>query len=605
MTDRWALAVASLTVAACQVATDFKLDPVAETTEALCIDERDGDFDGLADCQDWSCLGLATCCDIPEVLIEDDFGDGPDSCDDEACTDATCVETACGPDPERWHAWACPFAKVCGGVLQLDKTECYAGGVLSRSTASLGPGLTVTTDVVGQLERLGFFEVALTLQDEEAFPGSLDECGAIQEVTGFAAARLVWAEGGAQVVALFRGAEIGRSAVVPTGEADDPRRLVIAVDRERRITYAIDGDTFATADVPVPTTDTDARIALTGLTQAIGVTRLRVQAGIRCHAPDSWALLGGDLESAVVLTGDSGPGQAFDEDEVYHPTVRDSGDGLEIFYTGCTWSEVARCDRFQVAIGRAVLPPGPVGPFERDGAGAWVVPGDLTEAGVLINAANPDLSVCVVPEGERAGYGPLSDGTSFVGLDESMDPIGIALGAASAGSWDAGTVWAPAAADGPDGVRRMWYGGRTDDEDALWHIGVATSDDGGVTFERGATQPVLEPGDTAAFDGGGVSNPTVIYDPSRDYYRMWYEGQDFFGKVSIGYAVSADGVTWSRYPGNPVLTAEALGLTTIGGPAVRRTDDGRLLMLVHGTTVAEPRRRIFALVNDGQLLDLD
>jgi hypothetical protein len=40
---RWALAIPSLAVAACQLATDFKLDPVPETSAELCVDERDGE----------------------------------------------------------------------------------------------------------------------------------------------------------------------------------------------------------------------------------------------------------------------------------------------------------------------------------------------------------------------------------------------------------------------------------------------------------------------------------------------------------------------------------------------------------------------------------
>ena len=121
MTVRWVVAVASLAVAACQIATDIKLDPVPETSEELCVDERDGDVVGLTDCQDWNCLGVAACCDLPEVLLEDSFSGGPDSCDVAACSDASCLETACGADAERWHAWACPFATVCGGMLKPDE----------------------------------------------------------------------------------------------------------------------------------------------------------------------------------------------------------------------------------------------------------------------------------------------------------------------------------------------------------------------------------------------------------------------------------------------------------------------------------------------------
>jgi hypothetical protein len=172
---------------------------------------------------------------------------------------------------------------------------------------------------------------------------------------------------------------------------------------------------------------------------------------------------------------------------------------------------------------------------------------------------------------------------------------------AAPGTWDAGRVWSPTAVVGPDGIRRLWYAGQAPGSD-VWSLGVATSADGGLSFARAAPGSILAPGAPSDFDGGSVLNPTVIYDDALGLYRMWYEGRDFFGKVAIGYAVSTDGVAWSKYPGNPVITADQLGLTSIGGPAVRRAPDGRLLMFIHGTSVAEPRRRIFALVNDGSLV---
>lgn len=591
------LGVATCQVA-CQATTDFELTPIAETTDELCGDARDDDFDGLTDCQDWDCLGRLPCCDIPEILLEDDFEAGPASCDAPACAEALCTETTCGPDETRWHTWPCPFAKTCGGALRVDKGSCYPAGVLSKTTAALGPGLLVTVDVSGQPERLGFLEAALTLQTEVDFPGALDACGRLQDVNGFAAARVVWADGGIQVVAMFREDEAGRSPVVATG----PHRLVLAVDRERRITYALDGAVFATADVPVPTSDTQVRLALTGLTQTAAFEAVRVEAGIRCHAPASFTPRGGTIESAAVLAGDlSGPG-AWDADEVYHPAVHDTGAGLEVFYTGCRWPQDApMCDAFGVAVGHATFTGG--GTLARDGErNPWIDAEDITTAGVLLNAINPEMAVGLLDAPTRAGY--ISNGgyaEAMVGLDEDMASRGLVLDSDDRAAWDGLVVSGPSAVDGPDGVRRMYFGGLARGLDAIWRIGLATSTDGAL-FTRVQATPVFGEGPPEAFDGGGVSSPSVIYDPTRRLYRMWYEGRDFFGAIAIGYAVSIDGVTWSRYPGNPVVTAAALGLQTIGGPSVYRAPDGRLLLLVHGTTVGQPRRRIFALENAGEVV---
>lgn len=594
------LALACLSAAGCQLVTDFEITPIAETTEALCTDGRDGDFDGLEDCQDWGCLGRVACCDIPEVLIDDAFDDGPATCDVAACEEISCAERACGPDPARWHAWPCPRPRVCGGQLHIDKTQCYAGGVLSTETAALGPGLVVATTVLGRPERLGHLEVALTLQDEEAFPGSLDPCGRLQEVNAVAAARLVWAEGGSQVVARFRAKELGRSPVI--ADPDAPHAIVIAIDRDRRVTYDLDGVRFATADVPVPTTEARARIALTGLTDAASFGSLRVEAGIRCHDPQSWVPRGAELERSVVLAGAAG--SAFDADEVYHPETRQTDAGLEVFYTGCYWpGDAPACNEFGVAIGRATLGAGADGVLTRDPErNPWLVPADLTQGGV--NGSDPEASIAIVGTRLRAGFVPHYVGVAkgFFGLGDALEPIGPAVPAADRGAWDEGEVCCATAVDGPDGVRRLWYAARVEGGPRIWRIGLATSTDG-ATFSRPTSEPVLVEGPTEAFDGGGASNPTVLYDDVRGIYRMWYEGRDFFGKVTIGYAVSTDGLVWSRFPGNPVLTPEQVGLVTIGGPSVERAADGRLLMLVHGTTLGTPRRRIFALVNDGRVSD--
>ena len=590
-----AAALALVVVTGCQLATDFEVKPIRETGEELCLDEADGDFDGLTDCQDWNCLGALPCCDIPEVLLEDDFDAGPLSCEDETCTAASCAEASCGPDDARWHAWPCPFAKVCGGALRLDKSQCFAAGVLSRETASLGPGLIVTTEVLGRPERLGYLEAALTLQGPEALPGALDPCGSLQVVSGFASARVVWAPDGLEVVALFRTAEIGRSGAVDP--ADGPHQIAIAIGRDRRVSYALNGNVFATASVPVPTVETRARVALTGLTQSASVGKIRVEAGIRCHDPASWLPARTDVESSVALAGVSGT-SAFDGDEVYRPALRRTLEGLEMFYTGCFWpSDAPRCNAFGVGIGRAIGEP-LAGPMVRDpDRNPWLLPGDLTAGG--LNQIDPDVSVAVTGA-VRFGVIPLGDGVqkSMLALDEAFAPGAVALAKADAGAWDEGVIESPALVDGPDGVRRLYYAARRTPTDRTARIGLATSTDG-ATFTRAQPEPIFSEGASDAWDGGGVGSPVVVYDASRRLYLMWYEGRDFFGKVRIGYAVSTDGVAWHRFPGNPVITPEMLGLSTVGGPAVDLAPDGRLIMFVHGTTVLEPRRRIFTLVNEG------
>ncbi len=98
----------------------------------------------------------------------------------------------------------------------------------------------------------------------------------------------------------------------------------------------------------------------------------------------------------------------------------------------------------------------------------------------------------------------------------------------------------------------MYYAATAEDGGAS-KIFQATSPDG-VTWTRANGGAAVLSGTAGAFDEFGVSGPEVIYD-ALDVgapYKMWFAGQGTtFG--GIGYATSADGVTWTKY--------------TAGGPA--------------------------------------
>jgi hypothetical protein len=84
---------------------------------------------------------------------------------------------------------------------------------------------------------------------------------------------------------------------------------------------------------------------------------------------------------------------------------------------------------------------------------------------------------------------------------------------------------------------------------------------------------------------------------------MWYRAAGVFGTSSIGYAISADGTVWHKYPHNPVLTPAAAKLDSIGSPTVLQDMNG-LRMWVHGTQNHRVGQAIFAFVNRGTpLLD--
>ena len=108
--------------------------------------------------------------------------------------------------------------------------------------------------------------------------------------------------------------------------------------------------------------------------------------------------------------------------------------------------------------------------------------------------------------------------------------------------------------EGPN-VWKMWYeaapAGNTSS------TAYATSSDG-LNWTKYAGNPVMAP--SAAWEGGaGTINredsPTAIL-KEHGIYKLWYHG--FANNTrQIGYAESLDGIAWTKYAGNPVLTPGA------------------------------------------------
>lgn len=114
-----------------------------------------------------------------------------------------------------------------------------------------------------------------------------------------------------------------------------------------------------------------------------------------------------------------------------------------------------------------------------------------------------------------------------------------------------------------DGLYRMWYSGQVcaelvneehkfyiNEEEAFSWIGYATSEDG-INWNR-RDKAVMKP--TQKWERQSIMCPHVMWDEELRLYRMWYSGGGWFEPDAIGYAISPDGVQWTHYEGNPVLS---------------------------------------------------
>ncbi len=78
-------------------------------------------------------------------------------------------------------------------------------------------------------------------------------------------------------------------------------------------------------------------------------------------------------------------------------------------------------------------------------------------------------------------------------------------------------------------------------------------------FIRYANNPVMVP-TGGGWESKSMERPCVVID--GDVYRMWYIANNGT-TAQMGYATSSDGITWSRYAGNPVWTGNIQGVCVL------------------------------------------
>ncbi|XP_034599575.1 uncharacterized protein [Setaria viridis] len=163
-------------------------------------------------------------------------------------------------------------------------------------------------------------------------------------------------------------------------------------------------------------------------------------------------------------------------------------------------------------------------------------------------SAFPEADVPALP-----GLAISQDGRNWARI-EGDHHTGALLGVGEEGEeprgWEARCIAAPKLVMHADGDLRMYY--HSFDEMSRRHaIGLARSRDGIRWTKIGK---VLEGGRAGSFDECGVRHGHVVRDRAAGRYVMVYDGVDADGKVSIGMAVSEDGLKgWRRSSEMPVL----------------------------------------------------
>ncbi len=127
---------------------------------------------------------------------------------------------------------------------------------------------------------------------------------------------------------------------------------------------------------------------------------------------------------------------------------------------------------------------------------------------------------------------------------------GLVLDVGAPGSWEDKDVSTPVVLK--DGTTyRMWYTGVT--ESGPWSsLGYATSYDG-IYWTKHPGNPVMVPGGNGGWDDWDITDISLIF--NGIHYIAWYGAQQFRdAPQKVGVATSTDGVSWTKYPSDPVLT---------------------------------------------------
>jgi predicted GH43/DUF377 family glycosyl hydrolase len=189
--------------------------------------------------------------------------------------------------------------------------------------------------------------------------------------------------------------------------------------------------------------------------------------------------------------------------------------------------------------------------------------------------------------------------TSLDAYRPGSDTDNIVLELGTGGSWDDDRIISPSAVTDGEDVH-LFYSGN---DSSVYKIGVASSPVSGfdgTNFTKYGSNPILSPGTSGAWDDGGVTHPFVLYDPDDGLWKMYYMG--ISGSDSaIGLATATDPLgPWTKHPSNPVVEpTETWEDVALYSPLVLRESASSWKMLYTGNNPAGPARIGLATSTDG------